>query len=101
MPAPQHDAQVARRLQIHGQVQGVGYRWSMAREAMRLGVQGWVRNRREGFVEALVAGGADAVQQLVAWARRGPPAASVSAVEVLPITHPVDVPEAFEQRPTV
>ncbi|HQR50664.1 MAG TPA: acylphosphatase [Methylophilaceae bacterium] len=62
----------ARRLRIHGLVQGVGYRESMWREAEKLGISGWVRNRRDGTVEALVCGPDDAISVIIAWARHGP-----------------------------
>ena len=71
-----------RRLVIHGLVQGVGFRASMAWEAGREGVTGWVRNRRDGTVEAVIQGSDEAVARLIAWARQGPGAASVSRVEV-------------------
>lgn len=67
----------ARLLRIGGRVQGVGYRNALQAEATRLGIKGWVRNRSDGSVEALAAGPAPALDQLVAWARRGPPAARV------------------------
>ena len=89
--------QVVRHLAIRGRVQGVGYRWSMTHEAMRLGLCGWVRNRLDGSVEAVVAGEARAVDALIGWARRGPPLAHVSAVDVTPAD---GVFEGFEQRPT-
>jgi acylphosphatase len=73
---------VAKHLTISGRVQGVGYRMSMVDEARRLGVTGWVRNRRDGSVEAIVDGDAAAVAAIVAWARRGPPGARVSEVAV-------------------
>jgi len=69
-------------LTIRGRVQGVWYRGSMENEAERLGLAGWVRNRPDGAVEAEVEGAPEAVDALIAWARRGPPAARVTDVEV-------------------
>ena len=89
----------ARLLQITGRVQGVGFRYSMQHEAARLGVHGWVRNRRDGSVEALVQGSAEAITAITDWARRGPPGARVENVRV----SNADAEEArasFEQRPT-
>jgi acylphosphatase len=73
---------LARRLVIRGLVQGVWYRESMRQEAEALGVAGWVRNRLDGTVEAHVEGPGEAVDALVAWARRGPEQAQVTDVEV-------------------
>jgi acylphosphatase len=87
---------VARRLRIVGRVQGVGYRDAMCREASRLGLAGWVRNRRDGTVEAQVEGGADSVARIVEWARRGPPAARVDGVEI-DVAEPSGIP-GFERR---
>ncbi len=70
-------------LQIEGRVQGVWFRESMRREAERLGVDGWVRNRPDGSVEAVVQGTDDAVVALVAWAKKGPPLAQVERVELI------------------
>jgi acylphosphatase len=69
-------------LTIRGRVQGVGFRYYLQREARRNAVAGWVRNRRDGSVEAVLHGEGDAVQKVVEWARRGPPSASVTAVEI-------------------
>jgi len=69
-----------RRIVISGRVQGVGYRDWMVREAQRLGLRGWVRNRPDGTVEALVAGEEDAIQALLAACRRGPLLARVGGI---------------------
>jgi len=71
-----------RRLTVTGAVQGVGYRHGMSREAQRLGIFGWVRNRGDGSVEALIEGSAEAVAAIIAWARHGPPGARVVHVAV-------------------
>lgn len=72
----------AFHLVIHGRVQGVCFRDSMRQEARRLGINGWVRNRSDGCVEAIVAGEAADVEAIVRWAHRGPPAAEVTMVNV-------------------
>jgi acylphosphatase len=71
----------ARHLRIEGRVQGVGYRAWMVREASRLGLSGWVRNRADGSVEAVVAGPEPAVQALLTACRRGPVLARVDRIE--------------------
>jgi acylphosphatase len=68
---------ITRQIRVRGRVQGVGFRYALRREAQRAGVHGWVRNRHDGSVEAVLQGEADAVARVVAWARRGPPAARV------------------------
>lgn len=85
------------RLLIHGLVQGVNFRESMRMEAARLGVKGWVRNRRDGTVEAVVDGSAEALEAIIAWTRRGPPGARVSRVEVTPETGTFS---GFDRYPT-
>ena len=65
---------------IRGRVQGVGYRAWVEYQAMACGLEGWVRNRRDGSVEALFAGPARAVAEMVALCRHGPPSARVAAV---------------------
>ncbi len=70
------------RVVVRGRVQGVGYRYGMLRRATALGAAGWVRNRRDGTVEAEMEGTADQVEALIAWAHEGPPAARVDAVDV-------------------
>ncbi|WP_151449188.1 acylphosphatase [Lacisediminimonas profundi] len=72
----------AARLVITGMVQGVGYRASFAREALSLQLDGWVRNRSDGAVEALVAGEQHAIDAIIGWSRKGPPAACVIGVSV-------------------
>jgi acylphosphatase len=71
----------AKRLVISGYVQGVGFRDWMMRLARSLGVSGWVRNCADGTVEALVAGDAAAVEELLRACRRGPPLAQVTTID--------------------
>ncbi len=69
---------------IRGRVQGVGYRYWVEQQAAARGLEGWVRNRRNGSVEALFAGPANVVADMIALCRRGPSAARVDAVEEEP-----------------
>jgi acylphosphatase len=71
----------ARRLLVRGVVQGVGFRHATTREARRLGLHGWVRNRGDGTVEAVAVGDERQLDALERWAQRGPAAARVMAVE--------------------
>lgn len=88
----------AVRVRIEGRVQGVGFRYWVAREAERLGLDGWVRNRPGGSVEAVFSGPGDAVRAMVSRCREGPPVAHVTRVE----EHPEDAPVAagFQSLPT-
>jgi len=69
-----------RQVTIIGRVQGVGYRAWVAHQAISRHLEGWVRNRRDGSVEALFAGPADVVSAMIASCRRGPPSARVEEV---------------------
>lgn len=87
---------------VSGRVQGVGYRDALQAEARARGVTGWVRNRRDGSVEAVLQGTAEAVEAIIAWARRGPPLARVASVHVGAAENDTDDPPCpdFERRPT-
>ena len=85
-------------LSIRGRVQGVGFREGMCGQALRLGVTGWVRNRHDGSVEAIVQGTQTQVDELLRWVHRGPPAAMVLRVDVGAADGDFD---RFERRPTV
>ena len=71
---------IRARLIIQGRVQGVWFRDSTRRQAVILGVDGWVKNRSDGSVEVLAEGPEDKVRKLISWCRQGPPAARVSRV---------------------
>jgi acylphosphatase len=88
---------MVRHLDIFGQVQGVGFRYHFMEQAQGLGISGWVRNRRGGSVEAMIAGTPEALDALVAWARRGPAAARVERVDVNDAEGQFS---GFELRPT-
>lgn len=72
-----------RRVVVTGRVQGVFFRDSCQREAARLHLAGWVRNRNDGAVEAVFEGDADGVAFMVDWCRRGPPRARVDRVSMI------------------
>ena len=87
------------RLTITGRVQGVGYRdWTIG-TARRLGLTGWVRNRRDGAVEALVVGGDAAVGAMIEACRHGPSMARVDTVDIEPVDLDI-LPEGFRLLPT-
>lgn len=90
---------IRRRLVITGRVQGVFYRDWFIGQARALGVDGWVRNRADGSVEAVVAGEPQAVEQAIARARQGSPAARVADVAVTDDA-PDEVLSGFHQRQT-
>ena len=91
----------ACQLTIEGRVQGVGFRDSLRHEAMRSRVRGWVRNRRNGSVEALLVGSDTAVEALIEWCRHGPPSASVSRVQVAELdAASCPTIDTFELQPT-
>jgi acylphosphatase len=73
---------IRRRVIVHGRVQGVFFRDTLRTQALRRGVAGWVRNNRDGTVEAVLEGDPDAVERLVELSREGPRGASVTRVEV-------------------
>jgi acylphosphatase len=79
---PPPPSQHTLHLVIYGRVQGVFFRQSMQREAQYQAVAGWVRNRSDGAVEAVVQGEPAAVDAIVRWARRGPERAHVERVEI-------------------
>lgn len=87
-------------VRVLGRVQGVYFRVAAQREAEQLGLRGWVRNVRDGSVEAVAEGEEAQVARFLAWCRRGPPAAAVVEVEAT-TSSPTDLPEGFHVRPTV
>lgn len=75
-------AQKRIHLIVRGRVQGVYFRAATQREARRLGITGWVKNRPDGGVEMLAEGDEDAVKELASWANHGPSAARVDSVDI-------------------
>ena len=91
---------IAKRIVVRGRVQGVGFRYSMVDAAAAIGVAGWTRNRGDGSVEAFVQGEPPAVERMIAWSRRGPPGAKVTAVDVEDVAVDPRV-TGFATHPTV
>ena len=87
------------RLTISGRVQGVGYRDWAIETGRRLGLTGWVRNRRDGAVEALIVGEEGAVGQMIEACRRGPSLARVEEIDVDPVDLDI-LPDGFRRLPT-
>ncbi len=90
---------IAKHLIIAGQVQNVGYRDWLRETARKIGLAGWVRNKRDGTVEALIAGEADAVEEVVRACRRGPRLAIVTEIHETLSDPPTS--REFTKRPTV
>jgi acylphosphatase len=87
------------RLRIEGRVQGVGFRAFVVGEAAALGLSGWVRNRRDGGVEASLHGASAAVESMIECCRNGPPGAHVAFLKVL--ADDGEPPAGFEVWPTI
>ena len=88
-----------RLIRVHGRVQGVFYRNWTVTEARQLGLSGWVRNRRDGSVEILASGPAEAIDALIERCREGPPAAQVTRIDSEDSDEAA--PAGFEKRPTL
>lgn len=95
-------SEIAINLRIHGRVQGVWYRAWTTEQARKRGLAGWVRNRYDGTVEALVQGPEDSVRDLIKACRKGPMAAKVTdIIETDPDPADLPVGTGFEKRDTV
>ena len=92
------DDRICLRVRIRGRVQGVWYRGWVVDEALRRGLEGWVRNRLDGSVEALFVGSEAAVRDVIEACRIGPPAARVDRIDEAPGEDEGHV--GFRQRPT-
>ncbi len=92
---------ITRRLIVRGHVQGVGYRNYLEYKALQLGVSGWVRNRLDGSVEAVVHGAPQAVTAIIECAQRGPRASQVSGVTISDVAVAEDFRGRFEIRQTL
>lgn len=88
---------------IEGIVQGVGFRDSLCDVGARFRLSGWVRNRSDGSIEAVARGTPVACESLLAWARRGPPAARVDRIDTRPATREEEdlVSGGFRRLPTL
>ena len=96
------DAPLETRLvRVRGRVQGVGYRHACVRQARALGVTGWVRNRMDDSVEAMLQGTPRQLAQMCDWMRDDMPAAWVEEMDITEVPPPFPRFDRFEQRPTM
>jgi acylphosphatase len=89
-----------RLVRVEGRVQGVGFRDACFRRAQALGLTGWVRNRRDGSVEVMLQGPAEALARMLTWLHQGPPAARVDRVTATEPASPATRLDRFQHRPT-
>ncbi|HEX6362729.1 MAG TPA: acylphosphatase [Albitalea sp.] len=90
-----------RLVRVRGRVQGVGYRYACVQQARLLGVTGWVRNRMDDSVEAMLQGTPAQLARMCDWMRNEMPAALVEEMDISDVPPPFPRFDAFEQRPTV
>ena len=83
-------------LEVHGRVQGVGFRWFVVEKANELKLSGWVRNRQDGKVEIAAAGAPDDLEKLEAAVRAGPRGARVEEIRSLAVVEADSLPNPFE-----
>jgi acylphosphatase len=95
------DAFETRLVRVRGIVQGVGFRESCVRHARAQGISGWVRNRTDGSVEALLHGPPSRVAAMCDWLRKGVPGARVDSLAQSPAAAPSPLPVSFERLPTL
>jgi acylphosphatase len=89
-----------RLVRVRGRVQGIGYRYACIQQARVLGLTGWVRNRRDDSVEAMLQGTPEQLARMCEWMERDVPAALVEHIEVSEVAPPYQRFEQFEQLPT-
>lgn len=89
---------ITRHLSIQGRVHGVGFRRYMVFKAQQLGISGWVRNRNDGSVEAVVQGSEETVATIIECAQRGPAASQVSGVTVSEVAGNENFGGRFDSR---
>jgi acylphosphatase len=93
-------ALATRLVRVRGRVQGVGYRYACVQQARALGITGWVRNRMDDSVEAMLQGTPEQLEQMCDWMNNDMPAALVEAMEITELSAPYPKFDRFEQRPT-
>ena len=100
-PRDKDGAIECRLVRMRGRVQGVGYRDACVRHARAKGITGWVRNRADGSVEAMLQGSSRELEAMCNWLRDGVPGAWVDALELTQMPPPFDRHDRFEQLPTL